>query len=353
MCAQPGRRRWRRTLGSLAAVGVLIAVTALTVSWFTDARTLVRVLAHGRWPWLTAAVGTQLAFFLAYALLYRLGFAIVGVASRTWSLVPVMLAGLFVDLMIPTGAGAAAVLVDDAVRRGQSGARATVGVVLVLVLDLLAVVPFVAWGIACLVRDRLFAPWQLLAAAAFVLYVALLVGLLAVSRARREGVCRVLGAGCRVVRRVARWIRVRGPAADWPARTAAGIADAAAAIAASPRRLALAGASGVVRHLLSALGLWLFVRGFGAHVPIGGLVAAFALGLVLQVIAVIPQLAPLAQAFVTATFLGLGVAAGPAVAAPLACRGLTLGLSLVLGLPFACRIGRQRYRGVDNVQPIG
>jgi hypothetical protein len=36
------------------------------------------------------------------------------------------------------------------------------------------------------------------------------------------------------------------------------------------------------------------------------------------------------------------MAVGPAVAAPLASRGLTLGLPLVLGLPFAWRINRFR-----------
>ena len=340
MLKRAARPRRRTLLVSLVAVGLLIAATALTVSWFTDLRTLVRVLESGRWPWIAAAIATLAVYFLAYALLYRLGFAVVGVPSRTWSLVPVMFAGLFVNLMVPTGAGAAALFVDDAVRRGQNGARATIGFVLVLLLDLLTVVPFVAWGMTFLVHERMFEPWQLLAVAAFVMYLVLLVVLIALSRSRQASVCRVLGWSYRAIHRALGWIRVRGPAADWPARTAAGFADAAGAIVANPGRLALAGLWGIAIHLLNAFGLWLFVRGFGAHVPIGGLIAALALGIVLLVIAAIPQLAPLAQAFMTATFISLGVAAGPAVAATLAFRGLMLGLPMVLGLPFAWRIGR-------------
>ena len=334
--------RWRALLAPALAVGLLIAATALTVWCFVDLRTLVRVLEGGRWPWLAAAIAAHVAYLCAYAVLYRLGFAIVGVASRTWSLVPVVFTGLFVNLVVPTGAGAAAVFVDDAVRRGQDGARAAVGFVLVLLLDLLAIIPFMVWGIAFLIHERLFARWQLLAAACFVIYVGLLVVLLALSRTRQARVSRVLGWSCRVIQRPLRWVRLPGPAEDWPSRTAAGLAEAAAAIAGNPGRLALAWLSAIALHLVNALGLWLFVRGFGAHVPLGGLVAAFALGIVLHVVAVIPQLAPVSQAFMTATFIGVGMAVGPAVAAPLASRGLTLGLPLVLGLPFAWRIGRFR-----------
>jgi uncharacterized membrane protein YbhN (UPF0104 family) len=330
---------------------LLIVVTVLTISFFTDLRTLVRVLESGRWPWIAAAIATHVVYFLAYALLYRLGFALVGVSSRTWSLVPVMFAGLFVNLMVPAGTGAAALFIDDAVRRGQNGARATVGVVLVLLLDLVTIVPFVAWGMLFLVQERMFAPWQLLAAGAFILYLVLLVALLVVSRSRQASVCRVLGWAYRVIHRVLGWIRVRGPAADWPGRTAAGFAAAAAAIAANPGRLMLAALSGIAIHVVNVFGLWLFVRGFGADVPIGGLIAAFALGIVLLAIAVIPQLAPLAQAFMTATFIGVGMAAGPAVASTLAFRGLTLGLPLLLGLPFAWRIGRLRVASIGSASP--
>jgi uncharacterized membrane protein YbhN (UPF0104 family) len=331
--------RWS---GALVAVGLLLAASALTATCFSDLGTVLRVLAGGRWAWIAAAIAIHFLYFLVYVVLYRLGFAVVGISSRTWALLPVMFAGLFVNLIVPTGAGGAAVLVDDAVRRGESAARAAVGVVLVLLLDLVTVVPFIAWAMTFVVHEHMFATWQLLAATAYVLYLVLLVALLALSRARQAAVCRVLAWCYRGLHRVLGWIRVRGPAPDWPERTAAGLADAATAIVANPGRLALAGLSGIALHVVNAFGLWLCVRGFGADVPVGGLVAAFAFGIVLHVIAVIPQLAPLAQAFMTATFIRVGMAAGPAVAAPLAFRGLMLALPIVLGMPFAWRIGRAR-----------
>ncbi|NVB80741.1 MAG: flippase-like domain-containing protein [Kofleriaceae bacterium] len=334
--------RRRTVLGALVAIAFLVATTALTVAYFTDLKTLVRVLSGGSWPWIAAAVAVHLVYFFGYAILYRLGFAVVGISLPARSIVPVLFAGLFINLMVPTGAGAAALFVNDAVRRGHSGAHATVGVVLVLLLDLLTVVPFVIWGIAFLLHARMFESWQLLAAGAYVLYLVLLVAMIALSRIKQSAVRRALGWLSRMLHRVLGWFHRRGPADDWPERTAAGLADAAGAIVANPSRLALAALSGLAIHALHALGLWLFVVAFGAQVPVGGLVAAFSLGIVLQVIAVVPQLAPLSQAFMTATFVDVGVEAGPAVAATFAFRGILLAVPVVIGLPFAWRIGRVR-----------
>jgi uncharacterized membrane protein YbhN (UPF0104 family) len=333
----------RRTLiGALVAIALLLATTAVTVAYFTDLHTLVDVLAAGCWPWIAAAVAVHLVYFFGYAILYRLGFAVVGISLPARPIVPILFAGLFINLMVPTGAGAAALFVNEAIRRGHSGAHAAIGVVLVLFLDLLTVVPFVIWGIGFLLHARMFESWQLLAAGAYVVYLVLLVAMIALSRIRQSAVRRALAWISRVLHRVLGWFHRRGPAADWPERTAAGLADAAGAIVANPGRLALTALSGIAIHALHALGLWLLVVAFGAQVPAGGLLAAFSLGIVLQVIAVVPQLAPLSQAFMAATFVDVGVAAGPAVAATFAFRGILLAVPVVIGLPFVWRIGQIR-----------
>jgi uncharacterized protein (TIRG00374 family) len=334
---------------SLAAIAILVVGTALIARSFTDAPTLVHVLEGGHWPWIAAAIATNVVYFVAYAMLYKLGFAVVGVASRTRSLIPVLFAGLFVNLIVPAGAGSAAMLVDDAARRGQHGARAGIGIIVVLLLDLVTLVPFVVWGVVFMAREGLLAPWQLLAALAFAMYLVLLVVLIAISRRRQRWVHGALEWSQRVIRRVLR--RHESPS-DWPARTAAGFSDAVGAIAANPGRLAVAALWATLLHFIDLLGLWLFVRGFGADVPIGALIAVFALGIVLLVIVAIPQLAPLAQAMMTATFIHVGVAAGPAVAATLAFRGLMMFLPLVLGLPFIWWVGKFGSRAVDRAQIV-
>jgi uncharacterized protein (TIRG00374 family) len=330
-----------RMLGSILVAVLLIAATGLVIANFTDLRTLTRALAAGSGSWIAAGAAVHAAYFVAYAALYRLGFAVVGVAARTWSLVPVMFAGLFVNVLVPSGAGAAALFIDDAARRGQNPAHAAVGVVLVLLLDLITLVPFVAWGVWFLIRADLLAAWHLLAVAAFVLYLAGLVALLAISRWRPAWIRRTLDATRRAAARVLGWLHIHRPlAADWADQTAAHFADAAAAIATRPGRLATAALWATALHLINLFGLWLFVRGFGAQPPLGGLIAAFALGIVLFVIVVIPQAAPVVEATMTATFLRVGVPPGRAVAVTLAFRGVNFWLPLALGLAAAWRLRR-------------
>ena len=290
-----------------------------TVSCFTDLRTLMRVLESGRWPWITAAIFTNVAYFFAYALLYRLGFAVVGVTKSTWSLVPVMFAGLFVNLMVPTGAGGAGCSLTSRSPRpgrwtcdGRGDPR--------LLPDLLTVVPFVAWGMMSLVQGR---------------------------RCSHSGSCSLprhssrVGLACRADRAVALEASEcaplvgldvsRAPARAsmdpraWPggrlARSHGGrFRRRCRCDRGKPGRLALSGIVRICIHLLSAFGLWLFIRGFGAVFPIGALIAAFALGIVLLVIAVIffRSSAPLARSVHDCDVqIGAGVAAGPAVAATL------------------------------------
>ena len=333
--------RAHKAIGAVLVAVLLVAATALISLDFASLTQLSRALARARWTWIAGGVAVHLAYFVAYAFLYRLGFDVVGVPSRTWSLVPLVFAGLFVNVIVPTGAGAAALFIDDAERRERGGARAAVGVVLVLVLDLATLVPFVAWGVWFLTDAGLFAGWELAATLAFALYVVALVLLLVAARWREAAVARVLGWVRRIGNRVAGWFGKRDVIGEaWSARTAAKFRNAAAAIGDRRGRVMLAALWGVVLHVINLFGLWLFVRGFGAEVALGGLVAAFAIAIVFFVVAVIPQAAPVVEATMMAIFVHLGASAGRAVDATLAFRAVNFWLPLVLGFVFAWRIRR-------------
>ncbi len=338
----------RRAIGSILLAVLLVVATGLVFLHFTDLRSLARALATGRWPWIVAGIAVHAAYFVGYALLYRLGFAVVGVAARTWSLVPVMFAGLFVNVLVPSGAGAAALFIDDAARRGQNPAHAAVGVVLVLLLDVLTLVPFVAWGVWYLIRADQLTTWHVLAVAAFVLYLAVLVALLAISHRRPAWVRRVLDVARRAAARVLGWLHIHRPlAADWADQTAAHFSDAAGAIVARPGRLAAAALWATALHLINLFGLWLFVHGFGAQPPLGGMVAAFSLGILLFVIVVVPQAAPVVEATMAAIFIHIGVPRGHAVAVTLAFRSVNFWLPLALGLAAAWRLRRVGARPAE------
>ena len=134
-----------------------IVVLAIVAAQFTSAAALGAELGRANWAWALVALVLQGAFFLLYGGLYQAGFRAVGVSSEALRLVPILFASIFAKTAVPfTAAPAAAVFIDDASARGESGPRAAVGVVVVLVVDLLTALPFVVAGtVALVMRDRL------------------------------------------------------------------------------------------------------------------------------------------------------------------------------------------------------
>lgn len=124
--------------------------------WFVIARlaeieTLAGILAHGRWEWIAIALLLQAGYFALYAGLYKSAFSAVGVGARWRDLVPVTLASLFINVVAPAGgATGAALFVDDAARRGESGAKATAGTLLVTITELSAFMLLLLPGMAYL-----------------------------------------------------------------------------------------------------------------------------------------------------------------------------------------------------------
>ncbi|MGD0863865.1 MAG: lysylphosphatidylglycerol synthase domain-containing protein, partial [Candidatus Limnocylindrales bacterium] len=169
------RYAWGRWL--LVLLGA--ALLAFVIGQFMSARALDVDLSRADWRWAGVALVMQAVFFLLYGGLYRYGLRAVGVTSGGLRLVPVLLASIFVKTVLPlTAAPAAAVFIDDAAARGQSGARTAVGLIVVLVVDLLAALPFIVAGALALILRAKLVAFALTGTALFVAFIAaLLVGL--------------------------------------------------------------------------------------------------------------------------------------------------------------------------------
>jgi uncharacterized protein (TIRG00374 family) len=321
-------------VGRVAMIAALVGLTVLAVSQFTDFRTLLRTLGQGHWGWIAAGVAIHLVYFYCYAWLYRLCFSLVGVQSKAWRLLPILFAGLFVNAVVPTGgAGAAALFVDDAVKRGESGPCATVGVVLVLIADLVTLVPFVIYGMAFLSRRGLLDWYDWVGVGAYVGYLGLLVGMLALARWRERALERLLGALQRLVNRVAR--RFHRPdflGEKWAHHLAHEFCMAARALGSRPWRLVLIGGWGVFIHVVNLVGLWAMLEAFAIHVPWGGLIAAFGMGIIFFIIAVIPEGVAVVETVMTLIFHALGIATAAAVTATVVFRFANFWLPVVLGI---------------------
>jgi uncharacterized protein (TIRG00374 family) len=323
------RMNWRRWL----LLAVFTALTAWVVSRFTNLKELVIALSQGYWPWIVVAVLVHVIYFVMSAKLYQLCFDIVGVESSTWQLLPVLFSAFFVNTVIPSGGAAGgAVFIGDAMHRGQSGARAAVGTVLVLLADLSTLIPFVLYGIAFLYTHNLLRIYDTITSAIFVLFIILMVVGLFLARRKPGWLRSLLGWVRRAVNRVAGWFKHPGLLAEaWADKNARDLGDAAGAIADFPGKLSRALAWAFLMHIVNLAGLYALFLAFRQAVQPGALVAGFAMGIVFFVITIFPQGVAAVEGIMSLVFTSEGIPADKTVAIVLAFRGVNFYLPLVFG----------------------
>lgn len=327
---------WGRWL--LVLLGAVLL--AFVVSQFMSARALDVDLSRADLRWAGVALVMQAVFFLLYGGLYRYGLHAVGVTSGALRLVPVLLASIFVKTVLPlTAAPAAAVFIDDAEVRGQSGARTAVGLIVVLVVDLLAALPFIVAGAVALILRAKLVAFALTGTALFVAFIAaLLVGLaLAASQpALLEALLRACGA---IVNQVAR--RLGRPALlpdHWARHTTEQLVAAVTSIPRHPRDIAIAGGYSLLLHLANLVGLAALFMTFGQGLDAAALLAGFGMSLVFFVITIVPDGIGAVEGAMALVFVQLGVAPTTAILVTLAYRVLNVWLPVVLGFWCARRL---------------
>lgn len=337
---------WRRWL----LLPLFLGLTLIVLTRFANAQQLVMTLAQADGLWLAVGILVHAGFFVMDAQLYCLGFSIVGVKSRLWQILPILFAGYLVNSLMPSGgAAAAALFIDDAARRGESGARATVGTVLVLLLDLSTLIPFIVFGTLYLHTREKLALYDIISGILFVLYIVVLTTAIALAKWKLAWLRRVLQRVRRTINRVGQWFKRDELIGEgWPAETADELAVAAGAIAAHPRRLTLALLWRVLMHTVNLSGLYAFFVAFEQPVPLGTLVAGFAMGIVFFVVSVIPNGIAVVEGIMALVFTSLDVPADKAGAVIFAFRGVNFWLPLIVG--FISLRWVRTFRGSSSVQ---
>ena len=319
---------WRSVLFLAAA----IAVTVIVVTRLTDARNLLSVLSKGLWLPLALAACIHVLYFVLYAVLYRLGFATVGVRCRVRALVPLVFASLFVNSIVPTGGSGAALFIDDAVRRGESGARTTAGVLLVLIADLITLVPFIVYANLYLLSRNALPSYVLVASILYLFFICCLASALVLARISPALLRRITGW----IQRAVNWVaaRFRRPdltGTDWAERNAEGFINASDALVHHPVTLGMTLLWSLFIHLTNLLGLILLFLAFGRLPDLRVVTVGFTLGIVFFIVAIIPQGVGAVEGVMTLTFISLGVPQTVAVAVVLAFRGFNFWLPLFIG----------------------
>ncbi len=218
---------------------LLVALMFVVITRFTSLKSLGSTLLQGKWQWVLVAAALHFIYFVLYARLYQVGFRVVDVKSRMRDLLPLFFASVFVNAIAPSGGAAAgALFVDDANRHGQSGARAAVGTVLVLITDLATLTPFLAFGVVFLLLQHNLQFYDIIGAVIFVIFISILIGLLVLAKWKPDRLHQLLNWAQRTVDKVGGWFKhpdLLGE--DWAEHNASDFTDASNAIADHPKRL--------------------------------------------------------------------------------------------------------------------
>jgi uncharacterized protein (TIRG00374 family) len=315
---------------------LLLALALWVFRRFATFQELGAELGRARWGWVLVAAVLHLAYFLPYALLYQYGFAAVGVRSRLPTLIPLVFAAVFANAVLPSGgAAAAALFVDDAERRGQSGARAAVGTVLVLLADLATLVPFLLYGLIALALRHDLKFYDLLGAGIFLLYVTGLTGLIAVSGWKPDWIRRLLGGARRIANRAGSWFqRPDLLKQGWDRKNADQFTDAAHQLVHHRKALAWSLFYGTLVDVISLASLYACFLAFRQPIALGPLVAGFSIGVVFWVIAIIPHGVAAEEGMMMLVFTSLGIPGATAAAVTLAFRLVNYWLPLAIGFFF-------------------
>lgn len=320
------RRRWLLVL-------VIAGVLLLVILRFGDIVQLFETLVRAQVQWLVVAVLLQVLYYGVYAVLYQVSFATVEVQGRAVELLPVLFASIFLKAVVPSGGvSAVAVFVDDAVRRGQSGARAAEGSLLVLVADLVMTLPLLLIGLSYLAVRQVLQFYQVIVSVLYVLFAAAVAGVLLLGRLQPNRLRAALEQAQRTINGIA--ARLRRPpllSVDWAEINARECIGAACDIAEHPRPLARTLLIAFLVHFVNVASLYFVGLAYGVSLNAGALLAAFGLDVVFSVINIIPHGIGVAEGIMALVFISLGIMSSQALAIAVAFRGLNVWLPLILG----------------------
>lgn len=326
-------RRWLFWLLTLAFAWAVI-------SRLSEIETLVATLARGQWPWVLAAVLLQAVFYTISAEVYRSAFDTVDVTGRTPDLLAVLMSSYFVNAMAPSGGMAgSALFVDDAVRRGQSGARAAAGAVLSRVADTVAFTALLTVGFAYLYAQQELRVYEVTGAVALLLGAAGLSLLLLLGLSGGAWVRGVL----RALQRAVTWMaagfgRCSPVSGDWAEHLASEFADAGGAIRARPLRLVRTVGVALAAHLTDLASLYAIFLAFHGLVGPGVVAAAYGMAILTWKLSPVPEGIGVVEGVMVLTMTSLRVPAAAAAVITVAFRGLTFWLPFAIGFVLLRRL---------------
>lgn len=291
---------------------------------------------------IAAAMVVQVVYWITVAAMYQTSYRVVGLQNRTRDLLPVWLGSLFVSIAAP--AAAPAVFMDDAVRRGQSPARAAAGILVLRLADYGTLAVFIAFGIAMMSTRMSMHPWQSATLIGHCVALLIMVGItlawggpLFLARWKPQALRGVLNMVRNTVNGAFRMLKRQEPLGpygeeDWATHHAEHFSHSADLAFANPSGLLIPTTVATLAHLLDWASLHLMLGAFGIQADLGTSLIAFSVCLLYWIVSPTPDGVGVVEIAVAVTLVAIGAGTvEESAAAAIAFRGITLYLPILLG----------------------
>jgi uncharacterized protein (TIRG00374 family) len=338
--AQAGRALpWR----SIITWVFILLFVWLVWNRFGDIDALLTTLRSGKPVWIGAAVAGQLLYFVLFAGIYWSAFRVVDVQMEMPKLIPLTYASIFVNTTVTSGGAAGTVLfVDEARRRGESTARATVGTILVIATDFSAFSVLLTIGMISLIRHHEITKLETVTALAMYLMIfgtmaLLTTGLWAPNWLRRAFIT-VHGLERRVSKLLRRPRSLLSD--DWPERNADEFTTAAQAIVQHPVQVLRTIGIAMVAHLVDLFTLFALFLAFSQPTTLSILIILYAMSIVFRVASPTPNGIGIVETVLPAIYVSVGVPLEVGTVINLAFRGVSFWIPLVVGVFSLHRVNR-------------
>lgn len=305
-----------------------------------------QTLLRGEWRWLLVAAALQVAYYGGVAATYQAAFSTVGIDTRGRDLLPVLLASLFVNTVAPSGGMAGtALLVDEAARRGQPGARAAAAALLARIGDSIGFSVWMLTGLVYLLAARNFKPFGIAGALVLVLATMGLGGLLLLGLSRPDHLRRLLDRFAHAVNRVMIWSDRPAPLANgWADRQVDEFAQAGVALGERPQRLIRLLIVALAVHLINMASLHALFLAFRLPPQTAQVIAVYIVAILFWKTSPVPEGVGVVEGAMVLAAKRVGVPAARAAALALAFRGLVFWIPLLLGFVMLRRLRVFRSR---------
>jgi uncharacterized protein (TIRG00374 family) len=323
-------------------IGAILSVLffVILIARLDEIERLLRVASQGIWYFLLMAFLLQGVYVANQAALYASITRLTRRPLTVRSLALPVLAANFLEVATPTPIGnvpGVALIVDQAERQGMSRAEAVLVNVLYFVLDYAAFLIVVAVGLVYLALFHKLKPYEWVAALILTTGVAMSVGVLFFAALYPKPVCGWMRRVSMTI--LGWWSRVRRAPPPSEERLAAfteNLMGSITLLRQGGRKLLQPLVHAFAIPSISLLMLYLIFLAFGTQVAFGVLVAGYAVGTLLVIIAITPSgLGPM-EGMMILTYSSLGVTPETATLVTLVYRGFSFWLPFIAGF-FALR----------------